>query len=145
MKKILFKPKGTREKGFLEKEHKTYPSKGVYKEFKCSACPYRSNWRSDIQRHTKRKHGGRARLVIMDKDEAKKSLDTYKYDPRRERKLSEFQAGKASQSPKKMEDSATTYIWKCGRCTYKNKDRKSVIAHLATHKVTFTHFGLCVL
>ena len=48
------------------------------KRFKCSVCPYRSNFRSDIGRHIKRKHRrGIAKVTQLDPEEAAATLDEY--------------------------------------------------------------------
>ncbi|OWF48211.1 uncharacterized protein LOC110453388 [Mizuhopecten yessoensis] len=111
------------------------PSKGVYKQFKCSGCPYRSNWRSDILRHTKRKHGGRSRLVVMDTEEAKVSLMEYNYNPRKKRE--------GDQIPQSKHSSGLTNIWKCGKCPFKNRDRTVVINHLSMHSVKAYKCSIC--
>lgn len=49
------------------------------KRFKCAMCPYRSNYRSDIGRHTKRLHNKMPfKVIILDEDEAERSLEAYK-------------------------------------------------------------------
>ncbi|XP_033754813.1 zinc finger protein 208-like [Pecten maximus] len=111
------------------------PSKGVYKQFKCSGCPYRSNWRSDIVRHTKRKHGGRSRLVVMDTEEAKVSLMEYNYNPRKKRE--------GDENPPSKQGGGLTNIWKCGKCSFKNRDRTVVINHLSMHNVKAYRCSLC--
>ena len=48
------------------------------KRFKCSLCPYRSNFRSDIGRHIKRKHRrGLAKVTQLDPEEAAATLEEY--------------------------------------------------------------------
>ncbi|XP_060075259.1 zinc finger protein 208-like [Ylistrum balloti] len=111
------------------------PSKGVYKQFKCSGCPYRSNWRSDIVRHTKRKHGGRSRLVVMDTEEAKVSLMEYNYNPRKKRE--------ADENSQSKNNSGLSNIWKCGKCSFKNLDRTVVINHLSMHNVKAYKCSIC--
>ena len=49
------------------------------KRFKCSGCPYRSNFRSDIGRHIKRKHfRAPVHVEVLDMDEAAETLAEYK-------------------------------------------------------------------
>ena len=49
------------------------------KRFKCAMCPYRSNYRSDIGRHTKRLHRKMPfKVIILDEEEAESSLEAYK-------------------------------------------------------------------
>ncbi|PAA77322.1 hypothetical protein BOX15_Mlig031749g3 [Macrostomum lignano] len=47
------------------------------KRFMCSGCGYRSNYRSDIVRHNKRKHDCGAAVRILSIDEARDSLEKY--------------------------------------------------------------------
>ena len=49
------------------------------KKFKCSMCPYRSNYRSDIGRHLKRLHiNGGAKVVVLDEAAAAATLKEYR-------------------------------------------------------------------
>ncbi|XP_069113181.1 zinc finger protein 142-like [Argopecten irradians] len=125
----------TDETDKMDTNPQNIPSKGVYKQFKCSGCPYRSNWRSDIVRHTKRKHGGRSRLVVMDTEEAKVSLMEYNYNPRKKREGDDNTVSK--------HDNGLTNIWKCGKCSFKNRDRTVVINHLSMHNVKAYKCSLC--
>ncbi|XP_061189633.1 zinc finger protein Xfin-like [Saccostrea echinata] len=120
--KSVEKPK-TPEK---EKYHRDkMPSRSVFKQFKCSACPYRSNWRSDLVRHIKRKHGVvRAKIILLGTEEAKKSLTEYEYNPRFRR-----------NTMKTLEKKDSGRIWKCARCKFTNKDKLLVIKHLSSHGV----------
>lgn len=98
------------------------PSRSVFRQFKCSACPYRSNWRSDLARHIKRKHGPlRAKIVLLGTEEAKKSLTEYDYNPRNRRR--------------KMKIRESGRIWKCAKCKFCNKDKILVMKHLSSHGV----------
>lgn len=48
------------------------------KKFKCSACPYRSNFRSDVGRHIRHKHDrATCRIVVMSEAEAASTLGEY--------------------------------------------------------------------
>jgi hypothetical protein len=50
------------------------------KKFKCSVCAYRSNFRSDIQRHIKRRHGedmGEGAIIELSDKEAAETLADY--------------------------------------------------------------------
>lgn len=48
------------------------------KRFKCSACPYRSNFRSDVGRHIRHKHDkGTSRIIVMNEREAAETLKEY--------------------------------------------------------------------
>lgn len=101
------------------------PSRSVFRQFKCSACPYRSNWRSDLVRHIKRKHGMiRAKIILLGTEEAKKSLTEYDYNPRFRR-----------NAMKKLERKDSGRIWKCAKCKFCNKDKVLVIRHLSSHGV----------
>ncbi|ESO08103.1 hypothetical protein HELRODRAFT_169836 [Helobdella robusta] len=48
------------------------------KKFKCSSCPYRSNFRSDVGRHIRHKHDrAQCKIVVMSDEEAASTLDEY--------------------------------------------------------------------
>ncbi|KAK3086595.1 hypothetical protein FSP39_020807 [Pinctada imbricata] len=69
-----------------KKQREVTLKRSTYRQFKCTACPYRSNWRSDLLRHIKRKHGiARAKVQILDVEEAKQSLYEYDYKPKKNR------------------------------------------------------------
>lgn len=114
-------------------EREKMPSRSIFREFKCSACPYRSNWRSDLARHIKRKHGLlRAKIVLLGTEEAKKSLTEYDYNPRFRR-----------NAMRKMERKDSGRMWKCAKCKFSNKDKLLVIKHLSTHGVKAYKCGEC--
>ena len=84
---------------------KTLPSKGVagsaispkkrlsmkvdhskLKRFKCSACPYRSNFHGDIARHLKVRHMNKnCNVTLMSSDVAAATLPSYSYNPNLQR------------------------------------------------------------
>ncbi|VDI05492.1 Hypothetical predicted protein [Mytilus galloprovincialis] len=122
-------------------------NRSAYRQFKCSACPYRSNWRSDLLRHIKRKHGvTKGHLIIMTIDAAKESLTTYDYNPRKRRRsgVREGETGEEKseireprpKGPKHSEADKMGKIWKCARCSFVNKDKMVVARHLySRHRV----------
>lgn len=122
-------------------------NRSAYRQFKCSACPYRSNWRSDLLRHIKRKHGvTKGHLIILTIEEAKESLTTYDYNPRKRRRSGAF--GSNNEESGEQEDGAPKpkapksdadkmgRIWKCARCSFVNKDKMVVARHLySSHRI----------
>lgn len=97
----------------------------LLRRFQCSVCLSRSNWRSDLHRHIKSKHGGKGRIIILDLDVAQASLESYRYT--KERQQAKIQ----------------TKYWKCIRCPYKNEERLSVVNHLSVHNVKPFSCKLC--
>ena len=75
-------------KSGIVKQESPSPSKQKYnhqfdsnrtKKFKCSSCPYRSDYRSDIGRHLKRLHRkGSASILMLSDQEARATLQEYK-------------------------------------------------------------------
>ena len=51
------------------------------KKFKCTVCPYRSNWKADLFRHLKKRHFVQTpqleNVIILDSDYAASSLEEY--------------------------------------------------------------------
>ena len=118
--------------------------RSVFRQFKCSACPYRSNWRSDLMRHIKRKHGiARAKVTVLDVDEAKASLNNYDYKPKKGKGNFGSLKRKYLTKIKGDEKKDSGRIWKCGKCNYRSKDKMSVINHLASHGVKAYKCTVC--
>lgn len=123
-------------------------NRSAYRQFKCSVCPYRSNWRSDLLRHIKRKHGvSKGHLIILSIEEAKESLDNYDYNPRKRRRNTTGSTGdgetkeggdeESKPKPAKFSEADKMgRIWKCARCSFVNKDKMIVARHLySLHRV----------
>ncbi|KAL3859797.1 hypothetical protein ACJMK2_009991 [Sinanodonta woodiana] len=119
-------------------------SKGVFKQFKCSVCPYRSNYRSDLGRHIIRKHGmSRGRIIVLDRKTAQETLADYHYDRFKHRNpsdasklqaLSETNDSLAART-EEQNVSSVTKLWKCCICSFINEDKFTVLNHLSTHKL----------
>ena len=72
---------GTAIKGEGETVELPPPSKGTFRQLKCSSCSYRSNIKADVKRHIVRKHvGSRARIIVLDTETARRTLTGYDHD-----------------------------------------------------------------
>ncbi|XP_064639933.1 uncharacterized protein LOC135495354 [Lineus longissimus] len=106
------------------------------KKFKCSSCPYRSNYRSDVQRHVYNKHRKAGEVIILDKETALATLQDYldtfpgkKFMGRSKRlKLEKQMEGLNTGNGTKDLDK-----WKCNKCDFRHSDRDAVIEHLSQH------------
>ena len=121
------------------------------KRFKCSVCMYRSNWRSDIVRHVRKKHKHQAKLEIMNYEEASATLNEYNrlfFGKRRSYELppgykappgmylnpsTQVSSYSSSKSSGENKPSQGTKMWKCSKCEYRNADRNAVVKHLVSH------------
>ena len=150
----LLKLEGTREKMMIEDAgarrasdrashtvdaHKT-------KKFKCSACPYRSNFRSDVGRHIRHKHDKNAcKIVVMPELEAAATLTEYmdtwarkKFVPSPSKRR---HSGLLASPPGEKETIGSSTIsssnnkpsgrrlWKCSSCSYKDLSKDAIVQH----------------
>ena len=113
-----------------------------FKQYKCSACSYRSNYRSDIQRHMVRRHGpSRAKVVVLDKEIARATLPSYKYNKNEvekdfvEQKQGQLVLSPSGPLPPKAWEGLEKKIWKCSMCSYFNEDKVDVLKHLGKHNM----------
>ncbi|KAL5021317.1 hypothetical protein ScPMuIL_000472 [Solemya velum] len=125
----------------------TIPSIGVFRQFKCSNCPYRTNWRNDLHRHINRKHGKtKARIIYLDAEHAKETLADYKYNPKQPDKYpdSHNQAGQTTGGHTSSPAiSGNSRIWKCSKCSFSNKDKMAVVNHLSLHNIKAFRCTIC--
>ena len=125
------------------------------KIFKCSICPYRSNWRSDIHRHRRRMHAKKANasVLVLSYEEAETTLQEYNkvyvkkkfcFRPGKSLLLPKAKASappeefKEPEIPEAKREGPTTRkkkMWKCSKCGFKNRDREIVLKHYATHSL----------
>lgn len=135
------------------------------KQFKCSMCNYRSDWRSDTLRHIKSKHG-RARAVVytLDPDQARATIGQYLIKRKADRRSLFFKSASHIQQPQTRRSSTESSsslsrndvvrrpppppspkgrIWKCGKCSYSHRERRQVCLHLKTHKLRPFNCKVC--
>lgn len=139
------------------KKKSRLPSVGQFKQYKCSCCAYRSNYRSDIQRHISRRHGvSRGKVTLLDKETAKATLDSYNYTRAttkaailHEQRNSGLLPGAtnvaagyslnadrpAGPLPAEAWAGLEKKIWKCSMCSYSNEDKVHVLKHLGKHNM----------
>ena len=101
---------------------------GGIKRYKCSDCPYRSDYSGDVTRHVPRRHPNnpKAALVVLSVEEAAETIDEYEYDWIKNRskpaaRTGEFNPG---QDPKPVKK------FKCSKCEFRAEDKVAVIQHL---------------
>lgn len=144
----------------------------MWRQFECSGCGYKSNWRSDVYRHIKRRHNNnRNKIVCIDHKTSdypppfdfkfKKSEGSYeKKTVERNVQSVSLQDGTASTetTATSLSQMATTQtdsvadtvsllghgkMWKCNKCSYRHKDKMLVMRHLTSHKVKPYKCKLC--
>ncbi|XP_053402465.1 uncharacterized protein LOC123548380 isoform X2 [Mercenaria mercenaria] len=125
------------------------PVVGQFKQYKCSGCAYRSNYRSDIQRHIPRRHGQHAKVILLDKETARATLDSYTYkrcyDSTSTQTKKSSSGGHAARTtptgtpsgplPKEAWAGLEKKIWKCSMCAYSNEDKVDVLKHVGKHNL----------
>lgn len=109
------------------------------KRFKCSVCPYRSNFRSDVGRHIRHKHDKRtSRIIVMNENEAAETLKEYmetwarkKFVSSPSKKRSGFNRHHYGQSLLSMaaKDVVDKEEQICMICGFKSKSRNEIIYH----------------
>ncbi|WAR11682.1 ZN845-like protein [Mya arenaria] len=131
--------------------------RNTYKQYKCSGCCYRSDYRGDIMRHLVRRHGpNRAKVVILDKETAMATIGSYKYS-KHEADKAERAAAKgeiyhpspprtftpAGPLPKEAWAGLEKKLWKCSMCPYSDEDKVDVLKHLSKHNMKAYKCGNC--
>ncbi|KAL4234325.1 hypothetical protein ACF0H5_005976 [Mactra antiquata] len=122
---------------------------GQLKQYKCSGCAYRSNYRSDITRHIPRRHGPKAHVVFLDRETAKSTLAEYSYRRAYDRGSTSSSASDTKKKPVTMQSKPASLgplpkeawaglekkLWKCSVCSYSNEDKVDVLKHLSKHNL----------
>ena len=123
------------------------------KRFKCSSCPYRSNFRSDISRHIKRKHlDGESSITLLSYSEASSTLNEYKevwarkkFVPSPTKSVSSGVSSIASleSTPSKPLEPSDSFpklpsydrgkTWKCTACDFTHPNKTFVVKHYKKH------------
>lgn len=134
------------------------PVVGQFKQYKCSGCAYRSNYRSDIQRHIPRRHGPHAKVILLDKETAKATLASYTYKRCYDRYPSSNKKGSpkghaarttptdapaSGPLPKEAWAGLEKKIWKCSMCAYSNEDKVDVLKHVGKHNLKAYKCSVC--
>lgn len=133
------------------------PVVGQFKQYKCSGCAYRSNYRSDIQRHIPRRHGPHAKVILLDKETAKATLASYSYtrcydrsSSENKKSVSKGHAGRTAPSdaqsgplPKEAWAGLEKKLWKCSMCAYSNEDKVDVLKHVSKHNLKAYKCSTC--
>ena len=141
------------------------PSKGSFRQLKCSACPYRANLKADLSRHIVRKHGAtRAKIIVLDTETARRTLPSYSYS-RFPKKASEHSFKDVVIKETTSQDSALSYsssaemtvikspsspskspgkhYWKCSVCSYTKGDKVDVLKHMGKHNMKAYKCSAC--
>ena len=142
-------PMITDENSHEKIDFKNMPAKGIFRQFKCSLCQYRSNWRADVQRHIERVHKNETAFVIMlKKDVAEATLEEYQYkrgnDKVQEVKKIDFSEWKSD--PIAVAKATKVWrgrFWRCMICPYFNEDKVNVLKHLTKHNMKAYRCTLC--
>ena len=108
------------------------------RRFKCSACSYRSNWRTDLLRHLKRKHSlAKTKVVLLNEEFARSTLSQYRYvrnsrDPFANKEMNQKRiASGLSGMPHSL--AIDEKIWRCPRCAFEATFRSHIIKHMQKH------------
>ena len=120
------------------------------KQFKCSVCSYRADKRGDVNRHMRRRHGPNRRIVVLEKDLARATVGTYKYD----RYSGDGQPQVVNtdlfptlemKKPKRPTHVAVVErkVWKCGMCAHTNPDKVEMLKHLSKHNMKAFKCSVC--
>lgn len=101
------------------------------KRFKCGACIYRSNWRSDIVRHIRRKHHkGNVQVQVLRPDVAARTLSDYQ-------KVAVRKLSSSSQQDEQVQipgsPNGKPKVWKCAQCPFKDPSKELVLEHVKSH------------
>lgn len=111
----------------------------MFKQYKCAACSYRSNYRSDIQRHMVRRHGlSKAKVIVLDRDIAQATLASYRYNKNAVDRGEDPGVSNSAPStplPPKAWEGLEKKIWKCSMCSYSNEAKVDVLKHLGKHNM----------
>ncbi|XP_041375200.1 zinc finger protein Xfin-like [Gigantopelta aegis] len=105
------------------------------RRFKCSACAYRSNWRTDLLRHLKRKHSlAKTKVVLLNEEFARSTLSQYKYirnsrDPFANKDMNQKRINSGSSGTLAIDEK----IWRCSRCSFQATFRSHIIKHMQKH------------
>ena len=139
------------------------PSKGAYRQLKCSGCAYRANCKADVMRHIVRRHGAtRARIIVLDTETARRTLPSYSYS-RFAKKPSPGtdegvpmdvtadavvpSSGSAEvaegQLPRVAWDGLEKKFWKCSVCSYSKEDKVDVLKHMGKHNMKAYKCSAC--
>ncbi|XP_046336984.2 zinc finger protein Xfin-like isoform X2 [Haliotis rufescens] len=108
------------------------------KRFKCGSCSYRSNWRTDIGRHIKRRHRhSKTKVILLDYKVAKETLSSYYYDrTSREPAASDASIGNLKkESYKKKSGTEMKKVWKCCKCPFEATVKSHIIRHMQKHNM----------
>ena len=124
---------------------------GRFRRYKCSGCGYRSNWRTDICRHIKRRHRGlRARVVFMGVDEAKATFINYHHPSRADVSAASLKPPTIG-APGLGMNTGCAYdkhyslgrMWRCDRCVFQSSLKSQILAHMQGHGMKPFQCQLC--
>ncbi|XP_050399121.2 zinc finger protein 208 isoform X1 [Patella vulgata] len=107
------------------------------KRLKCSICEYRSNWRTDIMRHSRKRHPNeKPQVVLLDMGLAKETLESYSYHYQKIHGQSDAPET-APAVPTKRPASAKPQqrIWRCPKCAFCGVGNSDIIKHMQKHNM----------